>query len=112
MSEKRHRTLTIALALTAALCLTVPASALPVGSAAERGVAAWTLDSIFDWFQSFFAARWTDRGDGSISSASPEKLGSIGGGGTGAPGGIGGSTGNGGSGSTLLPDGSPGAGSP
>ena len=110
MSEKRHLSLTAALALIAALCFTAPASALPVGSAPERGFAAWTLDSVLDWFQSFFAARWADPDDASSLSANPETVGSIGGG-SGGTGGIWVQQ-AGGLGVNIIPDGSPGAGSP
>lgn len=102
MLERRHSRLATALALIAVLGFSLPASALPFGSAARQpNLAGWTLDSLVDWFQSLLAARWVDGGEPAASAQSVEKLSSIGGTG----GGTGGSTGNGGNGSAALPDG-------
>ncbi len=109
MSEKRHRRIATALALTAALFLPLTASALPFGSNAREASAGWTLDSVIAWFQSVFMARWVDDGDRAPGSDGVEKLGSVGGAGSG---GTGGSSGSGGSGATLVPDGSPQPGNP
>ena len=111
MSEKRHRRVAAALALTAALCLPVTAAALPFGQSARELGAGWTLDSAIAWFQSFMA-RWVDDGAMPAGSGGAEKLGSVGGVGSGGTGGTGGSSGSGGSGATLVPDGSPQPGNP